>query len=170
MSEPKKYYGKYRATVLNNVDPMQIGRIQATVPDVSAVLPTSWAMPCVPIANKQAGVFVVPQIGDGVWIEFEHGDPDYPIWVGGYWGSVAEVPAFSLLGLPADPPIILNTTLQNTVLLSDTPIGPMIGPGVLLMSGASFITISPDGIQILAPQIQINGITIINDGALMVTP
>ena len=103
MSNGKKYYGKYRGTVLNNVDPLQIGRIQVTVTDVSAVLPTSWAMPCVPIAGKQMGTFFVPQVGAGVWMEFEQGDPDYPIWVGGYWGLVAEVPVLALAGIPASP-------------------------------------------------------------------
>ena len=51
-------------------------------------MPTTWAMPCVPIAGKQEGVYMVPQIGAGVWIEFEQGDPDYPIWVGGFWGAL----------------------------------------------------------------------------------
>ncbi|HEY4591274.1 MAG TPA: phage baseplate assembly protein V, partial [Thermoanaerobaculia bacterium] len=51
----KKFYGIYRATVINNIDPMQIGRIQVICPDVSNIIPTSWAMPCVPIAGKQSG-------------------------------------------------------------------------------------------------------------------
>src|SRR6185312_3412049 len=87
-----KFFGKYRGTVIQNVDPEQRGRIQVMVPDVSGLIPSSWAMPCVPIAGKQSGVYVAPQIGAGVWIEFEQGDPDYPVWVGGFWGSAAEVP------------------------------------------------------------------------------
>lgn len=81
------FFGKYRGTVVNNIDPMMIGRIQAIVPDVSGLLPTSWAMPCVPVAGINMGVFTVPPIGAGVWMEFERGDPDYPVWVGGYWGA-----------------------------------------------------------------------------------
>ena len=53
MSDPQRLFGKYRGTVLNNLDPLQLGRIQATVPDVSGLAPTSWAMPCVPVAGKQ---------------------------------------------------------------------------------------------------------------------
>src|SRR6185312_8204491 len=87
-----KFFGKYRGTVIQNVDPEQRGRIQVMVPDVSGLIPSSWAMPCVPITGKQSGVYAVPQIGAGVWIEFEQGDPDYPVWVGGFWGSAAEVP------------------------------------------------------------------------------
>jgi hypothetical protein len=169
MSDKKQYWGKYRGVVFNNVDPEFRGRILAMVPDVSALLPTSWALPCAPMATIQGGTFVVPAMGDAVWIEFEHGDPDYPIWVGGYW-SAATAPALGKLANPATPPIILQTVLQNALVVSDTPIPPMIAPGVMMMGGpASYIAVSPAGIQIFAPQIQITGVTIINDGALTVT-
>ena len=67
-------YGKFRGTVINNVDPMQIGRIQAMVPAVAGFLPGTWAMPCLPLSGINAGVFTVPMPGSGVWIEFERGD------------------------------------------------------------------------------------------------
>src|SRR5215471_16216817 len=101
MAQGKKFFGKYRGTVLNNIDPLQIGRILASVPDVLGPTPTSWAMPCVPIAGKQMGTYMIPQIGAGVWIEFEQGNPDYPIWSGCWYGSAAEVPALALAGNPA---------------------------------------------------------------------
>ena len=91
--QPRKLYGKYRGVVTINVDPMQRGRIQVQVPDASLIPRMTWAMPSVPIAGVQSGVFVVPSIGSGVWIEFEEGDPDRPIWSGGFWGSAADVPA-----------------------------------------------------------------------------
>ena len=146
MNEPKKYYGKYRGTVLQNVDPMQMGRIQVIVPDVSAVLPTSWAMPCVPIAGKQMGSYFVPQIGSGVWVEFEQGDPDYPIWTGCFWGSSAELPVLALAGNPISPSIVLGTGLMNTVAVSDVP-GPT--GGILLKSTTgAFIMVNDTGIYI----------------------
>jgi len=74
MSEDGKYWGKYRGTVLNNVDPMQIGRLLVQVPDVGGPIPSTWAMPCLPMTGKQSGVWVLPQVGAGVWVEFEHGD------------------------------------------------------------------------------------------------
>ena len=83
----KRYYGKYRGLVVDNVDPLQIGRIMAQVSDVFGETPSSWAMPCVPAAGIQAGCFIVPPIGSEVWIEFEQGDSDYPIWTGGFWGT-----------------------------------------------------------------------------------
>jgi len=170
MSDRGKFYGKYRGTVINNIYPMQMARLQVQVADVAGLIPGSWAMPCVPFAAKQSGVFVVPQIGAGVWVEFEHGDPDYPVWVGGFWGSAAEVPALALAGLPVSPSIVLQTGGQNTLLISDMP-GPV---GGLLLKGASgaMISISEIGITLSNGQ----GATIVmagpsitmNNGALTV--
>ena len=95
MSE--KFYGKYRGLVLNNIDPMQMGRLMVQVPDVTGLMPSTWAMPCVPVAGIQNGMFALPMIGSGVWVEYEQGDPDHPIWVGCFWGSAAEVPALARL-------------------------------------------------------------------------
>ena len=86
--QPQRYFGKYSGVVINNIDPLQMGRIQASVPDVSNVIPTTWAKPCVPVAGTQMGSYFIPPIGAGVWIEFEQGDPNYPVWVGGWWGSL----------------------------------------------------------------------------------
>jgi uncharacterized protein involved in type VI secretion and phage assembly len=145
-SQAKKFYGKYRGSVINNVDPLQIGRIQAMVPDVSALMPTSWAMPCVPVAGKLMGAYFVPQIGAGVWIEFEQGDPDFPIWVGGFWGLVAEVPTLALAGNPVSPSIVLQTGLQNSLTISDLP-GPTGGIMLKSTTGASII-VNDTGIYI----------------------
>ena len=178
----KKFYGKYRATVLNNIDPLQLGRILASVPDVLGPTPTSWAMPCVPIAGKQSGTFVIPQIGAGVWIEFEQGNPDYPIWVGGYWGIAAEVPLAALGGNPASPSIVLQSALQNSIIISDMPPAPAppVQPpptppvgGITLRSttGAS-ITVNDAGIFISngkgAVITMIGPTVMINNGALVV--
>ena len=166
-----RFYGKYRGTVIQNVDPEQRGRIQAMVPDVSGLIPSSWAMPCVPIAGKQSGVYVVPQIGAGVWIEFEQGDPDYPVWTGGYWGSAAEVPVLALAGNPASPSVVLQTGLQNLISISDVP-GPT--GGILLKSASgAMVMINDTGITISngkGATIVLAGPTVtINNGALAVT-
>src|ERR1700686_5655879 len=102
--------------VLNNVDPMQMGRIMVQVADVSNVIPSTWAMPCVPFAGIQNGFLVVPAIGSGVWVEFEHGDADYPIWTGGFWGSAAEVPALALATPPGLQAIVMQTLTQNMLM------------------------------------------------------
>lgn len=170
MSEKKRFVGKYRGTVITNVDPMQIGRIQVMVPDVSTVLPSSWAMPCVPVAGMNMGVFALPPIGSGVWVEFEQGDPDYPIWVGCFWGTAAEVPVLSHTVPPAVPGITLQTTAMNGIVISDVP-GPTGGIQIRTTSGA-MISVSDVGIIISNGQgaaITMNGPTVdINLGALTV--
>lgn len=83
----QRVYGMYRGTVMENTDPLSMGRIKAFVPEVLQGVPTGWATPCAPVAGLKAGFFSVPAIGSGVWIEFEAGDVSRPIWVGGYWGA-----------------------------------------------------------------------------------
>ena len=170
MSSGRKYYGKYRATVINNIDPMQIGRIQAIVPDVSRVLPSSWAMPCAPVAGLQMGIYTVPVIGSGVWIEFEHGDPDYPIWVGCFWGTGADVPALARTVPPVLAGITLQTTLQNGLTVNDVP-GPTGGIMLKSATGATII-VNDTGIYIQngkgASIVMVGPAVTINNGALAI--
>ena len=140
----QRYYGKYRGTCVNNIDPMMQGRIQVIVPDVT-IVPSSWAMPCFPVSGIQNGVFTVPPIGAGVWVEFEQGNPDYPIWVGGYY-SAADVPAMARAVPPGLSGFTFQTTLQNGVTISDTP-GPTGGILLKTTTGA-MISISDIGIVI----------------------
>lgn len=144
MSE--KYFGKYRGVVLNNVDPMQQGRLQVQVPDVAGLVPASWAMPCVPLAGLQSGMVALPVIGSGVWIEFEQGNPDHPIWVGCFWGSAAEIPALARATPPGMAAITLQTPLQNGLTISDLP-GP--SGGIMLKSaGGATLIVNDTGIYI----------------------
>ncbi len=165
-----KFFGKYRGVVLNNIDPLQKGRIQAQVPDVASLAPTTWAMPCVPIAGIQSGFYAVPVIGSGVWVEFEQGDPDYPIWVGCFWGSAAEVPSLARAVPPAIPGITLQTPLQSGLTISDVP-GPTGGVLIKTATGA-FISVSDVGITLSngnGAVISLTGPTVdINLGALTV--
>ncbi|MET0309929.1 MAG: phage baseplate assembly protein V [Sphingomonas sp.] len=176
MSEGPPYWGKYRGTVINNIDPEMRGRLNCMVPDVSSLVPTTWAEPCTPLAGPTGppmGVYMVPPIGAGVWIEFEHGDPDRPIWVGCFWGSTADVPSMAKAGLPVSPSIVLQTAGQNMVVISDLP-GP--AGGIMIQSGASIVSINQTGISLTAPKVEITaatinlvGITDVNQGALKIT-
>jgi uncharacterized protein involved in type VI secretion and phage assembly len=156
--------------VLNNVDPLNRGRLLVTVPDVLGLAPSSWALPCVPLAGIQAGFYALPAIGTGVWIEFEQGDPNYPIWVGCFWGSAAEVPALARVVPPLVPGITLQTPLQNGIVISDLP-GPTGGLLLKSATGAS-IMINDAGIIIQngkGATLTLVGPTVdINNGALTV--
>lgn len=182
MIEGPKFYGIYRATVVNNVDPLQTGRIQVTVTDVGGITPSTWAMPAVPLAGKQQGTFMVPQIGAGVWVQFEAGDPDKPVWTGGWWGNAAEVPLTALTPPPPVQSIVFQTTLQNLLLISDAPPLPAQAPvpapappgtgGIVLRSPTgAMIVVNDTGIyinngkgatiELMGPSVMINKVALV---------
>jgi hypothetical protein len=129
----RKYFGKYRGTVLINKDPELRGRLTLNIPDVLGPIPSTWAEPCVPLAGPTGppmGVYMVPPIGAGVWVEFEHGDPNKPVWVGCRWGAPSDIPLAAQGGNPADPSIVIQSLLQQAIIISDMP--PSQPPPVML--------------------------------------
>ena len=110
-----EFFGKYRGKVENNIDPMQMGRIQVSAPAVLGEGTLSWAMPSVPYAGPGVGFFAIPPTGANIWVEFEGGDPDYPIWSGCFWGT-AEVPV-----MPAIAEMKVFKTESITLTISDLP-------------------------------------------------
>lgn len=159
------FIGKYRGVVTNNTDDDNLGRIYAQVPDVYGENsePTR-AMPCVPYAGKGVGLFLLPPVGASVWIEFEQGDPDYPIWSGCFWVS-GEVPA-----TPASPDMKVLKTGVGSITLDDTQ-----GAGGIIIETVNGmkITINQSGIEIDNGQnavISLSGPTVsVNNSALEVT-
>ncbi len=171
----QKYYGKYRGTVLNNVDPELRGRLMLTVPDVLGVIPSSWAEPVVPLAGPTGppmGVYFVPPIGAGVWVEFEAGNPDYPIWAGCRWGATSDIPPLAKAGNPADPNIVIQSLLQHTFMISDLPPSPATGGIILKSTTGAMIVVNDSGIYIQngkGASITMIGPTVtVNNGALTV--
>jgi hypothetical protein len=173
MSPASKFYGKYRGTVVNNVDPMMIGRVQVQCAEVLGLGISSWAMPCVPVAGKHSGSFFVPELGAGVWVEFEHGDADYPIWTGCFWGLPAELPEMGLASPPPTPNIVFQTIGQNSLTVMGAP-----GAGITICSGPIASPTSPRIMITQAGIIITNGVATItvagpvvdiNNGALTIT-
>jgi len=78
MSEP--FFAKYRGVVVETDDPERALRVRVRVPEVLGEERTPWAMPCVPCGDP-----TVPPVGASVWVEFEAGDIDRPIWSGCFW-------------------------------------------------------------------------------------
>ncbi|HVS82557.1 MAG TPA: phage baseplate assembly protein V [Pyrinomonadaceae bacterium] len=89
----QKFFGKYRGVVTNNIDPQQMGRISAQVPAVLGPGQTARALPCVPVGVSKTAGSSLPKVGANVWIEFENGDPDLPIWSGCFFANSGETPA-----------------------------------------------------------------------------
>lgn len=169
----QRFFGKYRGTVINNIDPMQMGRIMAQVPAISALLPTSWCMPCYPLAGTGSGASFVPQLRSAVWIEFEGGDPDYPIWAGCFYGLDAERPTDAAAGNPVSPSIIFQSQLMHSVVISDVPPTPATGGIVLKSTTGASIVVNDSGIYIdnaKGASIWLTGKSvIINQAALTIT-
>jgi uncharacterized protein involved in type VI secretion and phage assembly len=105
------HFGKYRGTVTDNKDPDNRGRLKVHVPSVLQAV-ESWAMPCVPYAGNKVGFYSLPEVGTGVWVEFEAGDASMPIWTGFFWGD-NELPD------PGGAPIKIWKTNKVTIRIDD---------------------------------------------------
>ncbi len=167
MNDMQLFYGKFRGIVTDTQDPLLMGRVRAKVPDVMGDEESGWAMPCAPFGGQSAGFFALPTVGAGVWIEFEHGDPEYPIWVGCWWGSVAEMPPVLLV--PPYKKVLIQTEGGHSITLDDTP---GIGGISLETSGGQKISLTALGIEIdngMGATIKLTGPQIsLNNGALEV--
>jgi uncharacterized protein involved in type VI secretion and phage assembly len=145
MSDGQKFYGKYRGIVTSNSDEMFLGRIKAKVPDVLGSDESGWATPCAPFGGDGMGMFCLPKVGAGVWMEFEQGDPDYPIYSGAWWGSIAQVPTDVFTPVPYKK-FMIKTEGGNVLTLDDSP-GPL-GGITLQTAGGQSIKMTSLGIEI----------------------
>lgn len=119
MTEECRHWGKYRGTVLLNLDPEGLGRLLCEVPLLPGML-LNWALPCIPYAGLEEGFFAMPPIGANVWVEFENGNPSYPIWSGCFW-ETGEIPVALELS-PEDPALVkVFRSAFCTLVLNDTP-------------------------------------------------
>jgi hypothetical protein len=171
-----QYPGLYRGTVTVNVDPMQRGRLMLAIPDALSFSPSTWAEPCVPLAGPTGppmGVYMVPPIGAGVWVQFEHGNVNKPVWIGCRWGLPSDIPPLARVGNPADPNIVIQSLLQHTLMISDMPPSPVTGGIILKSTTGAMIVVNDSGIYISngkGATIMMIGPTVnINTGALTIT-
>lgn len=88
-----RFYGKYRGFVVDNRDPQQLARLRVRVPSVLGSQTTGWALPCLPFGGlPNQGLLLVPEVDAQVWVEFEEGNPDHPIWTGVFWQQTGDLP------------------------------------------------------------------------------
>lgn len=167
MSEGQ-FWGKYRGVVSDINDPLMQMRVKATVPDVYGDGTSGWAMPCAPFGGDKVGFFALPTVGAGVWVEFEHGDPDYPIWTGCWWGAPSEIPPKWLL--PPYQKVMLVTPAGHSITLDDSP---GVGGITLETADGAKVTMSSTGLEITngtGAAIKLSGPQVsVNNGALDVT-
>ena len=162
--QQQRYFGKYRGTVVNNIDPLQIGRVQVQCPAVLGDGQLSWAMPSAPYAGSSVGFFMIPPVGANIWVEFEGGNPNYPIVGGCFWGT-GEVPA-----TPAVAEMKVIKTSTATITLNDLP--GANGITIETTTGMK-ISLTVAGIEINNGQgatVKLSGPQVsVNNGALEVT-
>jgi uncharacterized protein involved in type VI secretion and phage assembly len=168
-----RYFGKYRGTVADNSDPTARGRLQVRVPAVLGDL-TVWAMPCVPYAGAGVGFYSLPEPGTGVWVEFEGGDPSYPIWVGCFWAD-NQLPDASDAAVKIWKTESLTLRLDDTndELLAEAGSGSKISiaSDVITQSGGSSHTVGSAGVTSDGGggKIEVSVASVkVNDGALEV--
>jgi len=135
-ADPSRFFGKYRGTVVSTADPQHVARLQAMVPDVLGSVPTTWAMPSAPFAGPGAGFVALPPVGAGVWIEFEQGDPDYPIWSGCWWGAAAELPTVARTAAEAGTSQVTIVTPGGQAIVISDLAGPSAGVSLSTPGGA----------------------------------
>ncbi len=153
-----RFYGKYRG-IVTDVDE-STWRIKASVPNV---LPggsaTGWCMPCVPYAGPQVGFCMLPEVGSAVWIEFEGGDPSYPIWVGMYWtsGDLPSNASGTVKSIITSAGSIAFDNDQSSVTLTDAQNNTVVldSDGVTSTSGSNSVAIGTSSVSV-------------NDGAMEV--
>ena len=158
-----RFFGKYRGAV-TEVDADTL-RIKAKVPAVLGAQATGWCMPCLPYAGDGVGLAFLPEVGSGVWIEFEGGDVSYPLWVGCYWRN-DEAPADVT---PTVKAIVVMSGQQALKLLLDTDAGTITLSDEV---NKNTVTLDSDGITLQrgSKKIKISDAEVnINDGSLEVT-
>jgi hypothetical protein len=156
----RRFWGKYRGWVVDNEDPAKLGRLKVNVPSVLGPdVVTGWASPCAPYGGAaDQGLFFIPEREAGVWVEFEEGDLEFPIWVGTFWtkpddGSEVPVPNAADDGSEADEPQsvptckTIKTVKGHTLQFEDAD----DAEGILLFEAVNghLVTFNKDGITVV---------------------
>jgi uncharacterized protein involved in type VI secretion and phage assembly len=152
-----RHYGKYRGTV-TDVDATTM-RVKVSVPDALPGVDAGWAMPCVPYAGPQVGFLMLPEVGSGVWVEFEGGDVSYPVWTGCFWngGDIPSQASATVKCIVTAAGSITFDNDQNSVTVADAQSNTVVldSSGITSTSGSSSVAVGASGVNV-------------NDGALEV--
>ncbi|MGN6124894.1 MAG: phage baseplate assembly protein V [Sphingomonas oligoaromativorans] len=179
----KQFWGKYRGVVVDNEDPLMLGRLQVMVPMVLGEVMTAWAMPCVPYAGMQVGFYMMPPVGGAIWVEFEGGDTDYPIWAGCFWREgerpiEAELPTMRMIQTSSGKLLFNDLPGEGgfTLTVSDPAVAvPVVvsgsSTGVTISLAEIRITMNESGVNILAEPatlaVTMEGFTIAHGSAMI---
>lgn len=141
----RTYYGKYRGFVVDNADPEALGRVSLRIPSVLGNEVSGWALPCAPYGGLDGqGLFVIPDVEAQVWVEFEEGNPDKPIWTGTFWRASDQPPENARVSPPTTR--MLQTTAGHRLQFDDKDGEEQV---TLAHTGGSELTMEPDGNLVL---------------------
>ena len=177
----RRYYGKYRGFVVSNADPRKLGRLRLRVPSVLGDAVTGWALPCLPYGGLAGqGLFLLPEKGAQVWVEFEEGVLDAPIWVGTFWQPGGERPGTARTGEPTTR--VLRTAAGHVIQLQDAedereilishPAGATVriddsGTVALSDAGGGSLVLDAEGGKVRVEDANGNTVTMSSDGVVV---
>ncbi len=140
----KRFYAKYPAVVVNNVDPLQQGRVQVKIELFGHTTSNvRWCYPSAPFAGTNYGMYFPPEIGDHVWVWFDHGDPSHPHYSGGWYlnpsgtAATSHIPA-EFVTLPGKPPQYRGITTKGghgIAFRDENPLDPLSQNGTAFWAG-----------------------------------
>lgn len=144
------YYGKYRAKVVDVQDPQRRGRIRVLCPKVLGEAKSAWCEPCIPVAYDFGGDFAIPKLGEFVWVEFEEGNSNKPIYTGGLWSTNKSPDSSYNVGTR-----LITWGNCKIEMTSDT---------AKISVGGSVITVTEGSIQLNSASVTANGKTVARVG------
>lgn len=109
-----RYYSSYRGFVYSNEDPENLNRLQLLVPHLNPRVPDeTWAYPKNNYSGNGYGLHILPKKGNMVWVEYEFGNLDNPIWSFGHYSENQKAEEFTddnIFGFktPAGSLVIIN--------------------------------------------------------------
>lgn len=154
-----QYFGKYRAKVVDVKDPEKRGRIRVMCPKVLGEAKSAWCEPCIPVAYDKGGDFAIPKLNEFVWVEFEEGNSNKPVYTGGLW-STEKSPSN-----PYETAERLITWGKCKIKISKNDVMTlsvggcsivMTGSTTTITVGGSSITLTKDGIKLSSAKIDLN--------------
>jgi len=129
-----KFYGKYSGVVTAVEDDDHLGRITVKVPAVLGTEVAVLARPCLPFGHS-----FVPPVGAKVWVEFEAGNPSFPLWVG-CWYPTGTTPTEAAVQPPENR--VIQTPSGHTIEMLDTAGEEKI---TIRHKGNAFLSIDKNG-------------------------
>ena len=157
MNENLKFTGMYRAKVLDNLDPEMLGRIRAEIYPMLIGINTAqgldgidgieteqlpWAVPAMPLssgAGVGVGSFAVPTVGSFVFVFFEEGDINQPVYFAEAQTKTYGLPSSRLTNYPNRK--VIETSSGAKIIIDDST-------GHVIITGAGDVVVQGTNVRL----------------------